>query len=114
MRVPESQNWGSGTYYGDASGGEYTQYSKLRRVGVSVVLCDQPGRIAFGISSNLPGDVQSVGRGELFALVLLLRCLEQNTQVEFVTDNYNVLKIYDKGRLAGNRISQLRFVETSL
>ena len=97
---PESQPWDSGTYYGDASGGKHTQFKDVRRVGVAVVRCDQQGCTAFGISSNLPGLVQSVGRGELFALLLLVRNLDHNTQVEFVTDNLNVHDVYNAGAKA--------------
>ncbi len=35
---------------------------------------------------------------ELFALVLLVRNLDHNTQVVYVTDNYNVFSIYNKGK----------------
>jgi len=97
---PESQPWDSGTYYGDASGGKHTAFKDIRRVGVAVVKCDQPGCTSFGISSNLPGPVQSVGRGGLFALLLLVRHLDHKTQVEFVTDNLNVHNIYNAGARA--------------
>ena len=64
-----SCSWTSGTYYGDASGGEYTSYKALRRMGVGLAKCS--GSVFhFGISSNLPGPVQTVARGETFALSL--------------------------------------------
>ena len=94
---PDYQIWDSGTYYGDASGGIHTQHKDIRRVGCAVVYCDRLGHTEFGVSSNLPGLVQSVGRGELFALLLLARHLNQNAVVVFVTDNYNVYNIYNKG-----------------
>ena len=61
------------------------------------MFCDSLGNTCFGVSSNLPGLVQTVGSGEIFALVLLLRNLDYNAQVEFVTDNYNWFDIYHKG-----------------
>ena len=97
---PEFQIWGSGTYYGDASGGENTHYQSLRRVGVAVVFCVKLGVTSFGVSSNLPGSIQTVGRGEVFALVLLLQNLDHHVQVEFVTDNLNLYNTYCGGKKA--------------
>ena len=45
----------------------------------------------------MPGDVQTVARGELFAFVLLLRHLVDNSEAEFVTDNLNVHETFVKG-----------------
>ena len=52
--------FGSGTYYGDASGGEYTRYPSLRRCGVGVCQVDENGELIWGMSSNLPGPVQTL------------------------------------------------------
>jgi hypothetical protein len=95
-------DWSHKVYYGDASGGEHTEYKTLRRVGVSVIFADENGLFVFGIKFNLPGAVQTVGRGELLALVVLARFLPSDAQVEFVTDNQNVFKTYNKGRLAAS------------
>ena len=89
-------SWSSGTYYGDASGGKYTQYKALRRCGVGLVRFVD-GVFHFGMHTNLPGPVQTVGRGELFALVLLVKHLQPNTEVDFVTDNENVAVSFNKG-----------------
>jgi hypothetical protein len=82
--------WGSGTYYGDASGGEHTEFPKLRRVGCGVAVVDDAGFFLYGIRSNLPGPIQTVSRGELFALVLLISHVSDNSDVEFITDNEGV------------------------
>ncbi len=47
LEVPHK--WGSGTYYGDASGGEYTRYPQLRRIGVAVVFTDTNGNLQYGL-----------------------------------------------------------------
>ena len=41
-----------------------------------------------------------MGRGELYALLLLGRNLDHQLQVVFVTDNYNVHNIYSQGEKA--------------
>ena len=91
--------WDSGLYYGDASGGVYTQYAELRRVGVGLTKFHN-GTFHSGIHCNLPGTVQTVGRGELFALLVLARSLNPSSNVEFVTDNQNVQINFDKGEIA--------------
>ena len=48
---PDEVQWGSGNDYGDASGGEYTSFHDLRRVGCSVVHCVADGLFfSFSIS----------------------------------------------------------------
>ena len=84
---PESCVWSSGVYYGDASGGEHTSFPKLRRVGCGIASIDEHGALSFGAHCNLPGQVQTVSRGELFALVLLVRWMAPLSDVEFITDN---------------------------
>jgi hypothetical protein len=99
---PEVANWSSATYYGDASGGEYTSYNEIRRVGVSVVFVSEDSRTTiFGLHCNLPGQIQSVGRGELFALVMLSRQLLPVTNVMYVTDNKPLSDTFNKGPMAG-------------
>ena len=88
--------WSTGTYYGDASGGTHTQFSKLRRCGCGVTTVSDDGSLRFGLHFNLPGSVQTVGRGELFALVVLAQFLEPNSSVVFYTDNLNVYRTYNK------------------
>lgn len=62
--TPDDCQWSSGTYYGDASGCEHTMYPKLRRIGVGLVRIGRDGSLSFGVKSNLPGEVQTVARGE--------------------------------------------------
>ncbi|MDP6586066.1 MAG: hypothetical protein QF535_15560, partial [Anaerolineales bacterium] len=97
----EQAHWNSGIYYGDASGGEHTQYNSLRRIGVGFILADADGGMVHGAHFNLPGAIQTVTRGELFALVVLLRFLEPLSSIEFVTDNFNVYRTFKGGPAAG-------------
>lgn len=64
------------------------------------MLCDSIGHTLSGLSSNLPGTVQSVARGERAALLSLAQNLDHLAQVVFVTDNYNVYNIYYQGQRA--------------
>ena len=95
--INDNDVWDSGTYYGDASGGKHTKYQGLRRVGCAVVRVDSTGVPVVGSYTPLPGEVQTVGRGELFALYILVQLLAPLAQVTFVTDNFNVYKTYSKG-----------------
>ena len=85
-------DWASNTYYGDASGGKCTEHTKLRRVGCSIIQVNNDLSLNFGASFNLPGPVQSVGRGELLALSVLVMHLLPYAETVFVTDNFNVFR----------------------
>jgi len=89
---PDNAHWSSGIYYGDASGGQHTQYNAIRRIGVGFILSDEEGCTIHGAHFNLPGTVQTVTRGELFSLVVLIRFLEPLSTIEFVTDKFNVYR----------------------
>jgi hypothetical protein len=98
---PDSVDWTSRSYYGDASGGKYTSHRRLRRCGCGVVAVDSQGSLEFGMKCNLPGAVQTVGRGELFAFVLLVRHLPFSVDAEYITDNEPLYKTYNAGPRAG-------------
>ncbi len=89
--------WGSGTYYGDSSGGEFASFSKIRRCDCELASVDTSGTLLFGASFNLPGDIQTVPRGEVFALVQLLELCEPLTFLDYVTDNRGLFDNYCKG-----------------
>eukprot|EP00959_Pyramimonas_sp_CCMP1952_P185147 3871465-Pyramimonas_sp.AAC.1 len=75
--------------FGDASGGSDSMVPKLRRVGVAVCRM-QPDAVDIecGLFGPLPGQSQTVHRGELQALVLGARYSTGATV--FVTDNLAV------------------------
>ncbi len=89
--------WGSGTYYGDASGGEFTSFPLLIRVGVGLCMINDIGDLKFGCSSNLPGEVQTVSRGEAFALLWLLELVIVGACIDYVTDNMGVFNVFMSG-----------------
>jgi len=94
---PIDVSFESGLYYGDASGGEFTQYPDIRRVGVSFVQIRDNGDLTFAAHFPLPGDVQTVARGELYALLVLIRMASPGSIVVFVTDNKGVYDKYNSG-----------------
>ena len=71
----ESTRLTSGVYYTDASGGEDGDSPVLRRCGVAI--CASPSvsepEAPGGICYPLPGEVQTVPRGELHAIYTLVR-----------------------------------------
>ena len=94
----EPDSWPSGFYFGDASGGPYTAYPSLRRVGVGVAMYRESERQAdFRLHYPLPGQVQTVPRGETHVVLLVTSMLEQGAVATQYTDNYPVYKIFNKG-----------------
>ncbi len=89
--------WASGTYYGDASGGEFTSYACIRRVGCGLAAVDATGNLLFGAKSNLPGLVQTVPRGEIYALFMLVNLAVHLAVLDFVTDNKGLFNAYYRG-----------------
>ena len=94
---PENVSFDSGTYYGDASGGEYTVYADIRRVGCAFARTTSSGELIYAAHYPLPGEVQTVARGELLALVVLLRFAAPLAEIDFVTDNKGVFDKYNAG-----------------
>ena len=88
----------SGTYYGDASGGKFTSFPVLRRIGVGVVQVDVEANLVWGHSFNLPGPIQTVPRGELFAILYVIQRTSYNKTIHFVTDNLKVAQKYNEGK----------------
>ena len=87
----------SGLYYGDASGGDFTRYKDIRRVGCAFVVIDEHGVLRFAAHFPLPGAVQTVSRGELYALVMLIRQAQEQSDIELITDNKGVNDKYNAG-----------------
>jgi len=100
---PNDVSWESGTYYGDASGGAHSEYNELRRCGCSVVKCTDAGSLLFGADFPLPGEIQTVPRGELYCIVYLITMMPEMAEVEYITDNLKVSDTYNGGPQAGMR-----------
>ena len=66
----EQNTWPSGIYSGDGSGGKFTSHPQLRRCGIGICQVVD-GEITSGASVTLPGKRQTVGRAELFALLIV-------------------------------------------
>ena len=94
--------WGSGTYYGDGSGGSFSSFPTIRRCGVGLVKVHHDGSKHFEVSMNLPGGVQTVPRSEYFALYYLLTMANEHSVIEFVTDHKPLYKLF----LAGVRVAR--------
>jgi hypothetical protein len=99
---PDQAVFGSGTYYGDASGGLHTSHTAIRRCGVGLAAIDEQGQLIYGASFNLPRAVQTVPRGEIFALVLLIRLASEHSNIDYVTDNEGLYNTYSSGPEAGD------------
>ena len=82
-----TEGWPSSTYYGDASGGESSSISALRRCGCGKAQAGESGALKMGASFSLRGEIQTVPRGEHFALVYLLKKASHPTEIDYVTNN---------------------------
>ena len=93
-----STNVTSGTYYGDASGGQFSEYPEIRRIGCSFVAI-HPLSMELLLAAHfpLPGAMQTVPRGELFTLVELVRHAEINASLHYITDNKWVHDTFNRG-----------------
>ena len=85
----------SGRYYGDCSGGKYTRIPVLRKCGAGIVCYNQSeGEIQFTSHFDLPGHIQTVPRGELFAVLYVVLKARKDSTIHFVTDNKGNLQLF--------------------
>ena len=83
---------------GDGSGGSYSSYPTLRRCGTGVAYLDWDMSHQFDAWSPLPGQIQTVPRAELFALLIVARHARPDALIHFFTDNKNTRDTYYKGK----------------
>ena len=98
----------SGTYYGDASGGDFSSLPMLRRCGTGVIHTKIIGneiKQIWGCRFKLIGDIQTVPRAELYALHFLLQEAVEDAQIEFVTDNQMNSKMFNQGKEACQHVA---------
>ena len=85
IHVVPDEEWLPGTYFTDASGGEHSSSPVLRRVGFAGIALSAnfvrpdgmvDGRPRLAIGGVLAGPIQTVNRGELCALIQVLRCIK--------------------------------------
>ena len=94
----EPNTWPSGSYFGDASGGLYTAYPTLRRVGVGLAMYrESQRRPDFKMHYPLPGQVQTVPRGETHVVLIVTYMLEPDAVAIQYTDNTKFLTYITKG-----------------
>lgn len=100
-------NWPSGYYFGDGSGGVYSSYDFLRRCGVGIHYVNPELVPGFNAWQPLLGQVQSVPRSELTALCLVIEKVESGGTVDFFTDSKITKDTFNKG------IARARFAANS-
>ena len=97
----EPDSWPCGHYFGDAGGGLYTAIPTLRRVGVGLAMFADSARYPqFRLHYPLPGQVQTVPRGETHVVLTVTHMLIYNATAVQYTDNYQVYSTYIKGEQA--------------
>lgn len=89
--------WPSGYYFGDGSGGEYTKYPTLRRAGVGLHYVDPTFKPMYGIWQAMPGQIKTVDRGVLQALLITVANVEIGGTVDFFTDSKITHDAFYKG-----------------
>ena len=85
----------------DASGGEYGSVPQWRRCGIGITAVTVTGlqgvQVHFWAYGPLPGEVQTVPRGELFAIVTAFENTHPEQPLEVITDSQVNEKLYQKG-----------------
>ena len=105
---PCSGAWPAGLYYADASGGRFSSIPALRRCGVGVCrLKDQvifnndlhhaDQLLAWGLFAPLPGQVHTVVRGELYAILVIARLVSPSIPLEIASDSKVNIDLYLAG-----------------
>ena len=114
---PKPGEWPSGDYFGDGSGGKNSSTPEIRRCGYGGVYIDEE-HVGFDNSLNLddtilgiarwpalftfwsklPGNIQTVPRAELKALLTVVENVELNGIITYHIDNKMVHDTYHKGK----------------
>ena len=89
--------WGSGTYYGDGSGGDLSRYPRARRCGLAIATMTPGCELKYGVHSPLPGDIQTVPRAEINAFLLLCELAVPGASILFVTDHQALKTTFEMG-----------------
>ena len=107
---PPAGLWPPGTFFTDASGGPHASYKLLRRCGIGIAMLqlDAPffsdhalneSPMVWGAFGPLPGNVQTVPRAELFAMLTVVRMLMPGKSV-IKTDSKVNSDLYASGMQA--------------
>ena len=95
LGVPEE--WPSGYYFGDGSGGIYSLYDFLRRCGVGVHYVSPDLVPGFNAWQPLLGPIQTVPRSELTAVCIVVEKVEVGAKIDFFTDSKITKDTFYKG-----------------
>ena len=92
-------SWPSGLYFGDGSGGIHN-HDNIRRCGVGITHVDNnaPHKPLYNMSMPLPGDIQTVPRAELTAVLVTVSNIEYFGTIDFFTDSEITKDTYYKGK----------------
>ena len=89
-KVPNDP-WPSGVYFSDASGGKYSSVPALRRCGIGVASLDLHSNLdssfLFGAYAPLVGVEQTVPRGELYGILLIVRFAADGAKLDIRSDS---------------------------
>ena len=106
MGSQPSQDWPSGLYHTDASGGDFSSFKELRRCGIGLAfLCQDedafgslsPDLFLWGAFSPLPGKLQTVPRAELYAILVVCLHVVREGQIVIVSDSKLNVDAFIKG-----------------
>jgi hypothetical protein len=97
--IPEDRNiWPSAVYFGDASGGIYSEFPTIRRVGVGIAAySSEQGHPLFSMYCPLESKVQTVPRGETNVLTVITGKLAHGSVATIYTYNLPVYNTFNQG-----------------
>ena len=91
-------HWPPGAYFTDASGGKHTAIPILRRCGIGIAfLADDLSTLRFGLFAPLPGATQTVPRGELYAILVVMRHTQPDSEYLIYSDSKLNVDLYLDG-----------------
>ena len=90
----------SGVYYTDASGGKYSSVPQLRKIGLGIVQMsiDSPFDISFACTCVLPGRIQTIPRGELYAILTVVMRATKGASICILSDSQVNVDLYLAGQ----------------
>ena len=96
--TPNGSWWPPGTYGTDASGGEFSSYPEIRRCGCGISAIRNLTEIEWAASFPLEGEIQTVPRAELFAILTLVQHLQPGSESIVVSDSKVNVDLFRKGK----------------
>ena len=100
------QDWPSGLYHTDASGGDHSAFKDIRRCGIGLAFLCQDEEAFCVLSSDLflwgafaplPGKLQTVPRAELYAILVVCQHVVREGHIVIVSDSKLNVDAFNKG-----------------